>query len=424
MRFRQHCARFHDLRHAGRVTALALALAWAGVAWAAGPAAADVPRPDPNACQLLSNDDLGPLLFDRRGGVLNSWNDHPAPGESTCRWEAHPRERAATAAPRAATLAFYPLADAAHAHAQLAAQPHGDDALPSSALDGRGDDELVRSAPAVIVARHGADLAVLDARGAELSDPNRSDTRYLLDALTLKAAGATVRLPPPDALAWSPPANPEALTSRWLLWPLHLAVFVLRHAFLMLFAGIFGPIALGAVLARKRFDTVGVRERYLFAPLGLAALVANLALGDALADQLLHRVGVAAAATITGSYGTSTQYNNHDVVGYNVLVRAPGGTLTTSFEDDDFNVYPPHNATRYPGEGDVFTVRYLSGFPGDLTIVADDGSPWAFGMRCAALGDAAAQAERRAGFSENVGDRDVARRAEEAASAAHCPNAG
>ena len=22
------------------------------------------------------------------------------------------------------------------------------------------------------------------------------------------------------------------------------------------------------------------------------------------------------------------------------------------FEDDDFNVYPPHNATRYPSEGD------------------------------------------------------------------------
>ena len=51
------------------------------------------------------------------------------------------------------------------------------------------DDTLVRQSGTVIAARHGADLAIVDAHGADLSDPDQPEARYLLDALALKAAG-------------------------------------------------------------------------------------------------------------------------------------------------------------------------------------------------------------------------------------------
>jgi hypothetical protein len=41
---------------------------------------------------------------------------------------------------------------------------------------------------------------------------------------------------------------------------------------------------------------------------------------------------------------------------------ADGKIIETNFEQDDFNVYPPHNATTYPGQGAEFTVRYPIGF--------------------------------------------------------------
>lgn len=77
------------------------------------------PRPDPDACHLLTDLDLEPLLFGGEGGTLDSWSDHPAPGEATCRWEARPKDRAATASPRTATLAFYHIADRARADRRL-----------------------------------------------------------------------------------------------------------------------------------------------------------------------------------------------------------------------------------------------------------------------------------------------------------------
>ena len=73
------------------------------------------------------------------------------------------------------------------------------------------------------------------------------------------------------------------------------------------------------------------------------------------------------------------------MVGYHVLIRTTTGqTIETSFEDDDFNVYPSHNRTDYPQQGDRFNVRYLKHFPGSFIIIANDDSPWAQGMQCGA----------------------------------------
>ena len=108
-----------------------------------------------------------------------------------------------------------------------------------------------------------------------------------------------------------------------------------------------------------------------------------------------------------------------------MLVRPPtGSTISTGFEDDDFNVYPPRNATSYPGQGDVFTVRYLPGYAGDFAIVSDDNSPWALGLRCAGLGVTLSQTRARAVFSRSASDQAAVQRAGSELDQVHCAPSG
>lgn len=386
---------------------------------------------DPNACNLLRNTDLEPVLFDGVGGTLDSWSDHPEAGMSTCRWEARLKKASPSAAPRVVTLALYHLADRKSALAQLDGPVPAGMSGPSAAIDGKGDDEVVRSAATVVNARHGVDIATIDARGAELSHPDQVETRYLLDSLALKAAGATVRPPPwatpqqaagpsqPQATSstdWTPDANPQALSSALGQWALVPVIFVLRHQFLVIFGGIFGSIAFSVFLQSRRQSVAspkGPQLSMVLMPIGIVGLILEMLFGSSLADRLLHRYGTAAAATITDSYGTSVQYNSHDVVGYHVLIRPPrGDTFSTGFEDDDFNVYPPHNATAYPRAGDVFTVRYLPVYRDEFVIISDDGSPWADAVRCAELRRTHAAALSRARFSRNPADLAAAGKSE------------
>jgi hypothetical protein len=89
----------------------------------------------------------------------------------------------------------------------------------------------------------------------------------------------------------------------------------------------------------------------------------------------------------------------HDVVGYHVLLKAADDKVVeTSFEDDDFNIYPSKNAVIYPGVGDHFTVYYLRRFPDDFIIVDDDDSPWATALRCGKLRDAVQEANAKYEF--------------------------
>lgn len=145
------------------------------------------PRPDPDACTLLSSMDLEPLLLSGAGGEIDGRNYYPAPGMVTCKWTAQPRNHAADAVPRSVMLAFYHIADRRRAQAQLDRQPRGD-MRASMAITSQRDDAVARPSPTIVIARHGADISVIDAGGAELGDPNQRETRYLLDALALKAA--------------------------------------------------------------------------------------------------------------------------------------------------------------------------------------------------------------------------------------------
>jgi hypothetical protein len=73
--------------------------------------------------------------------------------------------------------------------------------------------------------------------------------------------------------------------------------------------------------------------------------------------------------------------------------------VETGFEDDDFNVYPPHNATTYPTKNNVFTVRYLKHAPATFVIVSDDDSPWAHRLRCYGIGKTVSDAAAKAYFA-------------------------
>lgn len=162
-----------------------------------------------------------------------------------------------------------------------------------------------------------------------------------------------------------------------ILW--HVIYFFATSKFLTLFIAIVAvPIVIGLSVWKRR-----LAKYYAILPV---LAFANLFFGTDIAANVKHSYGEKGSATITGSYDTATVYNNHNVVGYHVLLRTTDDkVIETSFEDDDFNIYPPKNSVVYPGIGDHFTVYYLRGFPKDFVIVDNDDSPWARQLRCGRL---------------------------------------
>jgi hypothetical protein len=182
-----------------------------------------------------------------------------------------------------------------------------------------------------------------------------------------------------------------------------IVYFLAVHRFTALVGFIVLPIILGA--STKAATAPGSKKHFtvasLTAPLFIYGFV-NVFLGTFFAVDLVHAFGQPGQATITGSYDTSTQYNNHNVVGYHVLIATTSGrTVETSFEDDDFIVYPLHNATTYPETGDHFNVRYLSWVPSDFIIIANDDSPWANALRCSDLRGRMSSAENKFNFNNS-----------------------
>ncbi len=415
--------------HAGPRLLLAAAIAalamLATLAGAPARAATADPRPDPDACTLLTSMDLEPLLLAGAGGVIDGYNYYPAPGMATCKWLAQPNNHAADAVRRTAMLAFYHIADARRAQAQLDRQPRGD-IRPSMAISGGGDDAVARPSPTIVVARHGADIAIIDAGGAELSDTGQMETRYLLDALALKAAGATVKPPPwvetghvakmvplapTGSLAgWTPPPQRMPgggavldpiihglkLLADWryglmtVLMPFAVVLLVIRR-----------PRRRSAEVTSAEFDVIDhhrpVRRWPTWLAFGcLALLILNMLFGSTLATQLIDCYGETGAASVTGRFATSTQYNRHDVIGYWVLIgTADRRVVAGEYRTDDFNVLGLGDTGIYPDVGDVFTVRYLPSHPQEFVIRNDDQSPWARKLACTRLAAWHGEASRR-----------------------------
>ncbi|MGC1304963.1 MAG: hypothetical protein WA840_21540, partial [Caulobacteraceae bacterium] len=301
-------------------------------------------------------------------------------------------------------------------------------------LDSRHPDE--------VWAVHGPYYVELNAEDETPAARAHPTWAYRLQRTALEAAGATI-IPQPGQPAdpavpvprpeqdsadgprpdWTPPAHPAPAVSVLIDPVLHLMYLLAKYRFFVLPLAIFGPLLLssimkGAVTAKGR--TYKSPLPWLL-PLCIVYGVLNLVVGTGVVVRLINSWGVSGAATITGTYPTGSQYNNHDVVGYKVLIRTPSGKLIdTRFEDDDFNVYPPHNATTYPDVGSVFTVRYLQHFPKDFAILANDGSPWATAMRCSRVNAILSEAEQKAGFSRDPADQATLRQAMAMARAGGC----
>lgn len=162
-----------------------------------------------------------------------------------------------------------------------------------------------------------------------------------------------------------------------ILW--HVIYFLATSQFLVMGVSFtLLPFMIGLTIWKMR-----VMKYYFIVPI---LAVINMIFGTSIAVHTVHAFGEKGTATITGTYGTSTVYNNHNVVGYHVLLKtADDNVVETSFEDDDFNIYPPKNSVVYPDVGDHFSVYYLRRFPKDFIIVDNDDSPWASALRCRRL---------------------------------------
>ncbi len=294
--------------------------------------------------------------------------------------------------------------------------------LPISTLVHTADptDRLVTAAdhPGEAWAVHGANYVTFEVEDETPAARSTPGWVYRVQRLAFEAAGATIvptaetpRDPvvpgpvPEDsetepATKWAPPAHPAPALSP-LIDPI-IAVIAFLAAYRMILMPVFigGPIVL-LVIGANRAKRNGTRNRLgalpaIVIPLGIL----NIMVGPWLASVLVYHAGVSGSAIITGSHATGVQYNNHDVRAHTVLIRAPDGRVVeSSFADDDFNVYPSHNQTYYPGKGDAFTVRFLQHAPRTFVIVANDDSPWARQRRCAKIEQTRSDAESKARFA-------------------------
>lgn len=201
----------------------------------------------------------------------------------------------------------------------------------------------------------------------------------------------------PSGLDWPMSAHAAPSWSAFSDPVLHFIAFLAQHRFIFMPVLICGAILLGIAAGFRK------AKGWLIIPLGIGLAVFNLIFGTEISGMLIYHFGAEGRATITGAHATATIYNNHDVRSYDVLIKkADGGIAEVGFADDDFNVYPAHNATVYPGSGDHFNVRYLEHFPQDFVILGEDDSPWAHEMRCEKLGDARAEAEEKLKFAPDI----------------------
>ena len=302
--------------------------------------------------------------------------------------------------------------------------------------------------PEEVEAVHGPYLVTLNLNGVTPEARADATWAYRVQRTALEIAGATViadpSMPPdpvtpgpapePDAFAWHTSGH-AAPSWSWLADPIvHVMVFMSSYRFLMM------PVLIGSGILLATFGSsrkpprptspmvIGYEpaprrsRRWVLAPLLIGTAVGNLMFGTWISGILVNVIGAEGQATITGSHGTGTVYNSHHVRAYDVLIRtADGRTVESGFEDDDFNVYPQHNATTYPGKGDEFNVRYPQHYPGDFVILGEDDSPWAQSLRCSRLVGTRDKAERKLRFAPDIASyREAASAARKAETEAGC----
>ncbi|SMG11618.1 hypothetical protein [Paraburkholderia susongensis] len=386
----------------------------------------DIPAGD--MCGPVQNRDVYALIASPGDSTFSVDSSRTEAGKLTCAWSAlKAGTQEGSAADATLTLDLYHFANAARARAELRGfnvAPHA----PHARTDDP-DDEVIQLSPDMMAARHGENVAVARASVPQ-SISRRSSWNSQFEALTLTGAKAQLLAPPEPPGAASAAASPAAVPDAWRpperRLPANSAMFVpVVHVIWLLTRWSFELVPV-AILSSILICFIAVRLRRLaliwLVPLIVGYAFLNLAFGKSWGVALIDRFGIQAPATITGRFPTNDIYNNQNVVGYHVLIRSlDGAVVETTFRTDDFNVYPSRNATRYPASGDVFTVRYLHGYPDDFVIVSNDGSPWSNRLRCEALAVSAGQADQKVQFApENPSFQQAAQAAHAALQSAGC----
>ncbi|WP_400190168.1 hypothetical protein [Hymenobacter sp. B81] len=144
--------------------------------------------------------------------------------------------------------------------------------------------------------------------------------------------------------------------------------FTTTHRFLLV------PLGLVVLFAAAWVLRLDLRGRGRLVLLYGVLLVLNVFAGPRLNAWFLHRYGIWAEALVTHQEGTYRRYNKHPVLRCWVLLRRPGaGSAQSSFDTDDFNLYPaPPDGYQYPAPGQPFTVRYVPGAEANFVILGDD----------------------------------------------------
>lgn len=220
-----------------------------------------------------------------------------------------------------------------------------------------------------------------------------------------------VPLGPTGSIAgWTPPPR-QVPTGAALIQPVvHGLKKVVEWRFALL--TMLTPITVGLLVMRRRRSWLTI-----LAGTALALAIVTMLVGSSDTTWLIDRYGATGAATVTGSFATSTQYNRHDVVGYRVLIgTVDHRTVLGEFRTDEFNVLGLGDTGIYPDVGDVFTVRYLPSHPREFVIRNDDQSPWARKLTCARLAAWRGEADRKVRAAPEIaGSRTELARASEAA---------
>jgi len=208
---------------------------------------------------------------------------------------------------------------------------------------------------------------------------------------------------------------------------LHILYTIVRWRFFLLPVFIVAPLILASPrLVSKSTGCLGCLGSVVIIPLSIILGIVNIIFGTELSALMIHRFGIQGQATVTGTYNTGSSYNDRQVMGHNVLIKtADGRTIETSFEDDDFNVYPPANGVYYPGDGDVFNVSYINDYPQNFIIISNDDSPWARSLRCFELNKTLHEADAKRQFAaDSQAFRKAFEEALQAAQAAGCETSG
>lgn len=396
----------------------------------------DIPAGD--MCGHVQNRAVRALIVSPEDGSFSVDTIREEPGKLTCVWSSLKVGAPDGSAPDATvTLDLYHFASVARARIQLRGfgiAPH----RPQLVQTDDADDEVIQLSPHMKAARHGAEIAVAQATVPQ-SISSRPDWNARFEALTLTGSGAQVlALPKPPGMAsqaggassvvpqWMPPPHAAPAGSRF--YDPVLAVIAtaakMPNPFFIFPCLLIGSLLLAFLLPGKGMvpgrGRVGWRIALVVFGIGIG--VFNLAYGYDVATMLIYHYGATGTAVVTGSYQTNVVYNNHDVQGFNILIRTENGkVIEAHFETDDFNVYPPRNSTTYPDVGDVFTVRYLPRAPQTFVIVADDDSPWVQGLRCHDLNQAVSDASEKTDFApDNASYRAAYAQAVAAAQQAGC----